>query len=188
MENSPERSPSGPSTADAAGASLVAVAVVAAGVVLAALLCTLLHGRESVASEFYIVTNEPDSKLYTVETSTGVIDHVVDLLETIITEIRIRDFTVVETAGVKQHQLGAGVVPGLALPIPADEILLPKIFRDSPQGYTCGNAGKLHLASCSDDKIETIAREVGYESPFTFSNAFKRWTGRRPSEYRERGG
>ncbi len=37
----------------------------------------------------------------------------------------------------------------------------------------------------SEDKVETIAREVGYENPFTFSNAFKRWTGKRPSEFRE---
>ena len=36
----------------------------------------------------------------------------------------------------------------------------------------------------SEDKVETIAREVGYENPFTFSNAFKRWTGKRPSDYR----
>lgn len=41
------------------------------------------------------------------------------------------------------------------------------------------------LLSTTEDKIETIAREVGYESPFTFSNAFKRWTGKRPSEYRD---
>jgi len=36
--------------------------------------------------------------------------------------------------------------------IPADEILLPKRFADA--GYRCGLAGKLHLASCSDGKIE----------------------------------
>lgn len=38
----------------------------------------------------------------------------------------------------------------------------------------------------SRDKIEVVAQAVGYENPFTFSNAFKRWTGRRPSDYRER--
>lgn len=44
------------------------------------------------------------------------------------------------------------------------------------------------LLAGTDDKIETIALAVGYESPFTFSNAFKRWTGRRPSDFRERRG
>ena len=41
------------------------------------------------------------------------------------------------------------------------------------------------LLAATEDKVETIAREVGYENPFTFSNAFKRWTGKRPSEYRD---
>ncbi len=36
--------------------------------------------------------------------------------------------------------------------MPADEVLLPKMFADA--GYRCGLAGKLHLASCSDSKIE----------------------------------
>ena len=40
------------------------------------------------------------------------------------------------------------------------------------------------LLTASNDKVETIAQAVGYESPFTFSNAFKRWTGKRPSDYR----
>lgn len=46
----------------------------------------------------------------------------------------------------------------------------------------------ISLLAGTDDKIETVALAVGYENPFTFSNAFKRWTGRRPSEYRERRG
>ena len=41
------------------------------------------------------------------------------------------------------------------------------------------------LLTETEDKIESIALAVGYENPFTFSNAFKRWTGKRPSEYRE---
>lgn len=41
------------------------------------------------------------------------------------------------------------------------------------------------LLASTEDKIETIAHEVGYENPFTFSNAFKRWTGKRPSDYRD---
>ncbi len=43
------------------------------------------------------------------------------------------------------------------------------------------------LLASTEDKVETIANAVGYENPFTFSNAFKRWTGRRPTEYRESG-
>jgi len=43
----------------------------------------------------------------------------------------------------------------------------------------------VHYLTTTHDKVETIGQAVGYESPFTFSNAFKRWTGRRPSEFRE---
>lgn len=35
-----------------------------------------------------------------------------------------------------------------------------------------------------DLKIQTIARRVGYDNPFAFSTAFRRITGRRPSELR----
>jgi AraC-like DNA-binding protein len=41
-----------------------------------------------------------------------------------------------------------------------------------------------HLLAVTDDKIEIVAREVGFESPFTFSNTFKNWFGWRPSEHR----
>jgi len=34
------------------------------------------------------------------------------------------------------------------------------------------------------EKIETVARAVGYRSAFTFSKTFRRFTGSRPSEYR----
>jgi AraC-like DNA-binding protein len=40
------------------------------------------------------------------------------------------------------------------------------------------------LLAKSDEKVETVAREVGYENPFVFSNTFKKWIGWRPSEYR----
>ncbi|MDB6053654.1 MAG: Transcriptional regulator, AraC family [Verrucomicrobiales bacterium] len=40
------------------------------------------------------------------------------------------------------------------------------------------------LLAKTEEKIETIAREVGYENPFVFSNTFKKWIGWRPSEYR----
>lgn len=37
-----------------------------------------------------------------------------------------------------------------------------------------------------DEKLESVAQSVGYSNPFVFSNAFLKWTGCRPSEYRER--
>jgi AraC-like DNA-binding protein len=44
----------------------------------------------------------------------------------------------------------------------------------------------MHLLSTTDDKVEVIARDVGFESAFTFSNTFKQWIGWRPSEHRKR--
>jgi AraC-like DNA-binding protein len=41
-----------------------------------------------------------------------------------------------------------------------------------------------HLLATTDQKIEAIARNVGYLNPFAFSNAFKKMTGFRPSIYR----
>ena len=41
-----------------------------------------------------------------------------------------------------------------------------------------------HLLTVTDDKVETIARGVGFGSLFTFSNTFHKWIGRRPSEFR----
>lgn len=41
-----------------------------------------------------------------------------------------------------------------------------------------------HLLSTTDDKVETITRQVGYSNPHTFSNTFKKWIGWRPSEHR----
>lgn len=43
-----------------------------------------------------------------------------------------------------------------------------------------------HLLSVTDDKVEYIAREVGFESVSTFSNTYKKWVGWRPSEQRGR--
>jgi AraC-like DNA-binding protein len=40
------------------------------------------------------------------------------------------------------------------------------------------------LLATSSQKIESIARAVGYENPFVFSNTFKKWIGWRPSEFR----
>lgn len=41
-----------------------------------------------------------------------------------------------------------------------------------------------HLLSITDDKVEVIARAVGFESAFTFSNTFQKWIGWRPSQFR----
>ncbi len=41
-----------------------------------------------------------------------------------------------------------------------------------------------HLLSTTDEKVETITRELGYTNPHTFSNTFKKWVGWRPSEHR----
>lgn len=41
-----------------------------------------------------------------------------------------------------------------------------------------------HLLNTTSQKIETIAHSVGYVNSFAFSNAFKRLTGFRPSDYR----
>jgi AraC-like DNA-binding protein len=42
-----------------------------------------------------------------------------------------------------------------------------------------------HLLSVSDDKVEVIARQVGFESVTTFSTTFRQWIGRRPSDFRK---
>ena len=42
------------------------------------------------------------------------------------------------------------------------------------------------LLSSSCHTVEAIAQEVGYQNPFVFSNAFTKWIGWRPSEYRKR--
>ncbi|MBK1883422.1 helix-turn-helix transcriptional regulator [Luteolibacter pohnpeiensis] len=41
-----------------------------------------------------------------------------------------------------------------------------------------------HLLSVTDDKVEVIAKTVGFESIGTFSNTFTKWIGWRPSEHR----
>ena len=40
------------------------------------------------------------------------------------------------------------------------------------------------LLEASNDKLEVVAAQVGYDSAIVFSRAFKRWNGRSPSEYR----
>jgi AraC-like DNA-binding protein len=43
-----------------------------------------------------------------------------------------------------------------------------------------------HLLSVTDDKVEFIAKVVGFESVSTFSNTYNKWVGWRPSEQRGR--
>jgi AraC-like DNA-binding protein len=42
------------------------------------------------------------------------------------------------------------------------------------------------LLATTEQTIESIAFEVGYHNPFVFSNAFTKWIGWRPSEYRKK--
>jgi len=42
------------------------------------------------------------------------------------------------------------------------------------------------LLASTELTIEAIAHEVGYHNPFVFSNAFTKWIGCRPSEYRRK--
>jgi AraC-like DNA-binding protein len=42
------------------------------------------------------------------------------------------------------------------------------------------------LLATTEKTIEAIANEVGYKNPFVFSNAFAKWIGWRPSEYRRK--
>jgi AraC-like DNA-binding protein len=42
------------------------------------------------------------------------------------------------------------------------------------------------LLVASSKTIECISQEVGYQNPFVFSNAFTKWIGWRPSEYRRK--
>lgn len=44
-----------------------------------------------------------------------------------------------------------------------------------------------HLLATTDLKISTIAKEVGYDSPFSFSSMFRQWTGLQPSAHRNQG-
>lgn len=42
------------------------------------------------------------------------------------------------------------------------------------------------LLASTEQTIESISQEVGYQNPFVFSNAFTKWIGWRPSEYRRK--
>lgn len=66
--------------------------------------------------------------------------------------------------------------------------LCQKCFGRSPgkQLASIRIAHAAHLLITTTEKIDGIAKSVGYTSPFAFSNTFKRLTGFRPSEYRSR--
>lgn len=74
--------------------------------------------------------------------------------------------------------------------IPADERLVSRLFADA--GYRCGLAGKLHLASCSDGKVEERIDD-GYEhfawshhpQPDWAENAYTQWLARRGKSWDE---
>ncbi len=64
--------------------------------------------------------------------------------------------------------------------IPASERLVPRILAD--EGYVCGLAGKLHLASCSSGKIEertddgyTVFHWSHHPQPDWPENAYQQW-------------
>jgi AraC-like DNA-binding protein len=42
------------------------------------------------------------------------------------------------------------------------------------------------LLATTEQTIESISHEIGYQNPFVFSNAFTKWIGWRPSEYRRK--
>jgi AraC-like DNA-binding protein len=42
------------------------------------------------------------------------------------------------------------------------------------------------LLATTDYKLDAVAQAVGYANPFVFSNAFTRWAGWRPSDYRRK--
>jgi len=42
------------------------------------------------------------------------------------------------------------------------------------------------LLTTTEQTIESISHEIGYHNPFVFSNAFTKWIGWRPSEYRRK--
>ena len=42
------------------------------------------------------------------------------------------------------------------------------------------------LLASTEQTIDSISQEVGYQNPFVFSNAFTKWIGWRPSEYRRK--
>lgn len=75
--------------------------------------------------------------------------------------------------------------------IPPDEILLPKMFADA--GYRCGLAGKLHLASCSEQKVEKRTDDGYHDFHWSHhpqpdwgeANAYQAWLHRQGKTWEE---
>ena len=85
---------------------------------------------------------------------------------------------------------------------------LARLAREA--GYSCGHLGRLcrrqigrspmhqvtwlrmrraaEMLVTTNLTIEAVAQQVGYANAFVFSNAFTRWVGWRPSDYRRRDG
>lgn len=83
---------------------------------------------------------------------------------------------------------------------------LPRLAREA--GYSCGHLGRLcrrafgrspmhqvtwlrmrraaEMLATTNLTVEAVAQQVGYANPFVFSNAFMRWVGWRPSDYRRK--
>jgi len=86
--------------------------------------------------------------------------------------------------------------PGLCLNMVADRIGRPEkfvshLFKEQTGQYISAYIENLRIEramralSTTEDKIELIAAETGYNSPYSFRRAFKRSTGVTPHEFRE---
>ena len=77
--------------------------------------------------------------------------------------------------------------PGGAIPNWQPAATINDYYRNCREGleeYSERRAAEL-LAS-TEQTIDSISQEVGYQNPFVFSNAFTKWIGWRPSEYRRK--
>jgi AraC-like DNA-binding protein len=126
----------------------------------------------------------------------GLIQHWVDLIHSYV----LRFAQPVEPDN-RLHLLWQRVAAHLA-----DDWTLPRLARES--GYSREHLRRLcrhqlgrspvhqvtylrmrraaELLATTPQTIEAIAQEVGYQNPFVFSNAFRKWIGWRPSEYRRK--
>jgi hypothetical protein len=74
--------------------------------------------------------------------------------------------------------------------VPRAESIPDHSCRDHGSGRPhthCSHETDYELAT-TEQTIEAIARDVGYQNPFVFSNAFRKWIGWRPSDYRRKTG
>ncbi len=67
------------------------------------------------------------------------------------------------------------------------QVCLRRFGRSPMEHLTCLRIEKAQeLLLAADDKVETVATEVGYDSGLVFARAFRRWTGCTPTEFRRR--